>query len=257
MGFVGFDVQFVGSLKLLFRALHEQAPLDQAGCGEELVRLAGAGCGIRDVGGVSNDWKCQKVAGAEQKKCGTDHNSSLKGLAKMTNQVVSPEGVGYAGGEMRDGLRKFSILVGLVVWIGAAQKPPVLIRVHLQAPEGAKGQVSVPVTLFQPNESIAIQSIPEVTEKEIRRISTRQDGTVMINFDEFGQTKLEVGTSTGRGLIMVVIVNGRVVYAPRIDTVITRGVLLLPAGSVTPEEIAQVNEEIEQSRIEKLKELRR
>ncbi|NBS80241.1 hypothetical protein EBS57_10740 [bacterium] len=94
---------------------------------------------------------------------------------------------------MRDGLRKFSILVGLVVWIGAAQKPPVLIRVHLQAPEGAKGQVSVPVTLFQPNETIAIQNLPEVTEKEIRRISTRTDGTILVEFNDFGKTKLEGG----------------------------------------------------------------
>ena len=171
----------------------------------------------------------------------------------MTNQVVSPEGVGYAGGEMRDGLRKFSILVGLVVWVGAAQKPPVLIRVHLQAPEGAKGQVSVPVTLFQPNETIAIQNLPEVTEKEIRRISTRTDGTILVEFNDFGKTKLEVGTSTGRGLILVVLVNGRVVYAPRIDTVITNGAILLPPGSVTPEEIAQANGDISKAREQRLK----
>ncbi|NBT48462.1 MAG: hypothetical protein EBT07_11735 [Actinobacteria bacterium] len=162
----------------------------------------------------------------------------------MTNQVVSPEGVGYAGGEMRDGLRKFSILVGLVVWVGAAQKPPVLIRVHLQAPEGAKGQVSVPVTLFQPNETIAIQNLPEVTEKEIRRISTRTDGTILVEFNDFGKTKLEVGTSTGRGLILVV---------PRIDTVITNGAILLPPGSVTPEEIAQANGDISKAREQRLK----
>jgi hypothetical protein len=31
----------------------------------------------------------------------------------------------------------------------------------------------------------------------------------------------------------------------------------LPAGSVTPEEIAQVNQEIEQTRVQKLKELER
>jgi hypothetical protein len=158
---------------------------------------------------------------------------------------------------MNRGLRILPLVLGLGLWVGATQKPPVLIRLHLQAPEGAKGTVSVPVTLFQPNENIAIQSIPEVTEKEIRRISTRQDGTVLIDFNEFGQTKLEVGTSTGRGLILVTIVNGRVVYAPRIDTVITKGSILLPAGSVTPEEIAQVNQEIEQTRVQKLKELER
>jgi hypothetical protein len=75
-----------------------------------------------------------------------------------------------------------------------------------------------------------------------------------LEFDDFGKTKLEVATSTGRGLIMVVIVNGRVVYAPRIDTVLGNGCLLLPAGSVTPEEMIQANADVEKYRSQKLKE---
>ena len=158
---------------------------------------------------------------------------------------------------MRFGANILPFLVGLVVWMGAAEKPPFLLRVHLQAPEGAKGMVSVPVTLFQPNETIAIQSLPEVSEKEIRKISTRADGTVLVDFNDFGRTKLEVGTSTGRGFILVVLVNGRVVYAPRIDTVITNGSILLPPGSITPDEILQVNAEVEKSKEQKLKDVPR
>jgi hypothetical protein len=159
--------------------------------------------------------------------------------------------------DMRFGVNILPFLVGLVVWMGAAEKPPFLLRVHLQAPEGAKGMVSVPVTLFQPNETIAIQSLPEVSEKEIRKVSTRADGTVLVDFNDFGRTKLEVGTSTGRGFILVVLVNGRVVYAPRIDTVITNGSILLPPGSITPEEILQVNAEVEKSKEQKLKDVPR
>ena len=158
---------------------------------------------------------------------------------------------------MRFGVNILPFLVGLVVWMGAAEKPPFLLRVHLQAPEGAKGMVSVPVTLFQPNETIAIQSLPEVSEKEIRKVSTRADGTVLVDFNDFGRTKLEVGTSTGRGFILVVLVNGRVVYAPRIDTVITNGSILLPPDSITPDEILQVNAEVEKSKEQKLKDVPR
>ena len=158
---------------------------------------------------------------------------------------------------MRFGVNILPFLVGLVVWMGAAEKPPFLLRVHLQAPEGAKGMVSVPVTLFQPNETIAIQSLPEVSEKEIRKVSTRADGTVLVDFNDFGRTKLEVGTSTGRGFILVVLVNGRVVYAPRIDTVITNGSILLPPGSITPDEILQVNGEVEQLKEQRLKDVPR
>jgi len=148
----------------------------------------------------------------------------------------------------------FTVLVGMLLWMGAAEKPPVLIRVHLQAAEGARGEASVPVSLFNPPEKVAIQSLPELSEKDISKVSTRIDGTVLLEFDDFGKTKLEVATSTGRGLIMVVIVNGRVVYAPRIDTVLTNGSLLLPAGAVTPEEILQTNADVEKYRNQKLKE---
>jgi len=157
-------------------------------------------------------------------------------------------------------MRRFSlypILAGLLFWVGAAEKPPVLIRVHLQAAEGAKGDVSVPVSLFNPPEKVAIQSLPELSEKDIRKVSTRSDGTVLLEFDDFGKTKLEVATSTGRGLIMVVIVNGRVVYAPRIDTVLTKGCLLLPMGAVTPEEMLQANADVEKYRNQNLKEVNR
>jgi hypothetical protein len=136
-------------------------------------------------------------------------------------------------------LKIFPCLVGLMFWIAAAEKPPALLRVHLQAPEGAKGQVSIPVTLFDPAETIAIRSLPEVTEKDIRRVQTRLDGTSMVEFNDFGRTKLEVATSTSRGLILVVIVNSRVVYAPMIDMAISKGALILPAGAISgPEEVA-------------------
>jgi hypothetical protein len=53
----------------------------------------------------------------------------------------------------------------------------------------------------------------------------------------------------------VVIVNGRVVYAPRIDTVITKGCLLLPPGSITPEEVDQVNGEMRKDKEQRLKDI--
>ena len=146
-------------------------------------------------------------------------------------------------------------LVGLLFWIGAAEKPPVLLRVHLQAPEGAKGMVTVPVTLLNPPETIAIRSIPEVSEKDVKNVRSMADGTVVVEFDDFGKTKLEVATNTGRGLILVVIVNGRVVYAPTIDTNLTRGALALPAGAILPPEIEALNDARNKERAQKLKEM--
>jgi len=139
----------------------------------------------------------------------------------------------------------FPLILGFFVWVGAAEKPPALLRVHLQAPEGAKGQSSIPVTLFDPAETIAIRSIPEVTEKDIRKVQKRLDATSLVQFDEFGRTKLEVATSTSRGLILVVIVNSRVVYAPLIDSVISKGALILPAGAISDLEETTFNQQAE------------
>ena len=115
--------------------------------------------------------------------------------------------------------------------------------------------ITVPVTLLNPPETIAIRNIPELSEKEIRSVRTLVDGTVVVEFDDFGQTKLEVATNTGRGLILVVIVNGRVVYAPTIDTNLTRGGLALPPGSILPEEIQALNDARNKERAQKLKDL--
>jgi len=79
----------------------------------------------------------------------------------------------------------------------------------------------------------------------------------VVNFDDFGKTKLEVATNTGRGLILVVIVNGRVVYAPTIDTTLTQGTLALPVGSILPDEIQALNDARNRDRAQKLGELSR
>lgn len=154
-------------------------------------------------------------------------------------------------------IRIFPWLLGAWLWLGAAEKPPVLFRVHLQAPEGARGQATVPLTLFNPPDTIAIHNIPELSEKEIEKISIRPDGTVMVEFDDFGRTKLDVATSTSRGLIFVVIVNGRVVYAPLVDTVLNRGILLLPPGAISVEEMEALNDQRNKERAQKLKDLPR
>lgn len=140
-------------------------------------------------------------------------------------------------------LRILLPLVGWILWVGAAEKPPLLFRIHLQAPEGVKGMVTVPVNLFNPPETIAIRNIPEVSERDLLGAKLLADGTILIQLSDFGKTKLEVATSSGRGLILVVIVNGRVVYAPLIDVPLTQGKIALPSGSLLPQEIESMNEQ--------------
>jgi hypothetical protein len=48
-------------------------------------------------------------------------------------------------------------------------------------------------------------------------------------------------TIQDEGRIMVVILNGRIIYAPIIDTVLGNGILTIPRG-VLPAEIPELNE---------------
>jgi len=153
------------------------------------------------------------------------------------------------------GVRSATWLAAAALWCGMADRPPTMMRVHLQAQEGAQGQTSLPVQLFQPQETVSIRAIPALSEKDVRQVTVRSDASVLVEFDAFGQAKLEAATSTGRGLILVVIVNTRVVYAPVIDTVLTQGTLLLPAGAMTQAEIDQINNEVLKTNRGKLKDI--
>lgn len=153
------------------------------------------------------------------------------------------------------GIRFAAWLLAVLFLCGMADRPPTMIRVHLQAQEGNQGQTSLPVQLFQPQETVSIRAIPELSEKDVRQVTVRSDGSVLVDFDAFGQAKLEAATSTGRGLILVVIVNTRVVYAPMIDTVLTQGLLLLPAGAMTQAEVEQINGEVLKTNRGKLKDI--
>jgi len=70
--------------------------------------------------------------------------------------------------------------------------------------------------------------LPEVTEQNLVAIEQLPSGVVRMQFNHVGQVNLGAVTAQNQGRILVVIVDGYVVYAPIIDQQITNGELDLP-----------------------------
>jgi len=77
-------------------------------------------------------------------------------------------------------------------------------------------------------ERIQVRTLPEVSENDL--IDAQQDasGVVHLQFNHVGQVNLNAVTAQNQGRILVVLINGVVVYAPVIDEQITNGELDLP-----------------------------
>jgi len=87
------------------------------------------------------------------------------------------------------------------------------------------------VTTIQlpPNgEQILIRALPEATEKELVAVQQDAAGTVHLQFNHDGQVALSAVTAENQGRILVVTLNGYIIYAPVIDEQITNGELDLP-----------------------------
>jgi len=112
----------------------------------------------------------------------------------------------------------------------AGHSPPkVILRVHVQTPGEGQSPLEVTTLSLPPNgERIQVRTLPEVTEHDL--VDVRQDasGVVHLLFNHVGQVNLSAVTAQNQGRILVVLIDGQIVYAPIIDEQITNGELDLP-----------------------------
>ena len=143
---------------------------------------------------------------------------------------------------MRPLLLLLGLLFALFLPARAGHAPPkVLMRVFLQTNEGMPETEARPVQIPPDNEVIQVRVLPEVTEQELTSVLTDPSGVVHLYFDHIGQVDLDAATAQNQGRIMVVMVDGIIVYAPVIDTQITNGELILP-HPLSPDIIQQLQE---------------
>ena len=132
---------------------------------------------------------------------------------------------------MRSLCLPFCLLLLLLVQAqaGSTPKTQIFLRVHVQtSAQGLPTTQVVTVSLPPDNDQIQIRSIPEVSEQNLIDVQSTANGTVRLQFDHTGQINLDAVTAQNDGRILVVMIDGYVVYAPVIDQHITSGELDIP-----------------------------
>ena len=96
----------------------------------------------------------------------------------------------------------------------------------------------IPIQLTQPDEQIFVSSIPEATEKDLLGIvpAPGAAGGAILHFSDHAGMNLDAATSQGDGKVLVVVLDGRVIYSPMIDTTIKTDILI-PRG-IMPQEFS-------------------
>jgi preprotein translocase subunit SecD len=154
---------------------------------------------------------------------------------------LAPEVVEH-GMKLRCGFVCWAVLLALCTLAGAP-KPTVAWRVHLQvAGEGMPRSQAFPLVLAKPAEQIYIKAFPELSERDIfdvRAFPAEGSLGMVVKLTPHGAHVLSSVTLQNNGQILVVFLNGRVIYSPVIDRQITSGELVIPRG-VQMKEIEQI-----------------
>jgi hypothetical protein len=116
----------------------------------------------------------------------------------------------------------------LPAWAGHSA-PKVMLRINVQTTgEGLSAMQAIPIRIPPTGETIQIHTLPEVTERDLIDAQPNGSGGIRLFFNHDGQASLSAATAQNQGRILVVLINGVVVYAPMIDQQITTGQLDLP-----------------------------
>ncbi|MEI6493849.1 MAG: hypothetical protein WCO94_14975 [Verrucomicrobiota bacterium] len=133
------------------------------------------------------------------------------------------------------------VLLPLTVHAGAKKPSPVSIRVFCEGNEKEGESFVTPVELTTPQKRVFLRKVPIVTEKDFTAFYPfpGRDGVAGAYFrlDAHGSDKLDQFTTEDRGKLAVIMVNGRIAAALRVEERVKDGILFVPGG-ILPNEVA-------------------
>jgi hypothetical protein len=154
---------------------------------------------------------------------------------------------------MRPLPRPALLLLCLAAWLvgfDGSKPPQVYFRIYTQTDDQGNTNRTMSVHVINPEQQIFVSTIPEATEKDIFGIEpfAADGGTMGAVFHLNAHAALNVDAATTQydGKILVFALNGRVLYNPIIDSIVSDGILRVPRG-ITPQEIALLQAVVKQN----------
>ncbi|GEM_PF-785805 len=121
------------------------------------------------------------------------------------------------------------VVLGSTAWAGGS-KPGFTLRIYMQASSGGSLSQSISMALSNPDQIIKVNKYAVLTEKNVESLMKLPDGGTLVTLTDTGMKIMDAETSNNLGSVMVVLCNGRLIYAPEIDAPLKSGKILLPAG---------------------------
>lgn len=173
----------------------------------------------------------------------TDYGNKAAGVFKpFASGVALNVNAGHA--DFSDSLLRFALypglmrllylLIGLSVFLfvpaHAGHSPPkIILQIFVQTTgEGMSSTQATTISVPPNGEAIQIRALPEITDHELIDVRADASGAVHLRFNHEGQVVLSAFTAQNQNRLMVVMLNGYVIYAPVIDEQITTGELIVP-----------------------------
>lgn len=146
------------------------------------------------------------------------------------------------------GMRPFLCLLSALILMpipavlaGGKKSAPVSIRLFSEGNEKEGESFVTPIELTNPPKKVFMRKVPIVTERDITSFYPfpGNDGMIGAYFrlDAHGADKVDQFSTEDRGKLAVVVVNGRVVSALRVEQRVRDGILYVPGG-ILPNEVA-------------------
>jgi hypothetical protein len=132
------------------------------------------------------------------------------------------------------------VFIPLLAHAGSKKPAPVSIRLFCEGNEKEGESFVTPVELTNPAKKVFLSKVPVVTERDFTAFFPfpGRDGMIGAYFrlDPHGADKMEEFTTEDRGKLAVIMVNGRVAAALKVDHRVTDGILFVPGG-ILPNEV--------------------
>jgi len=131
-------------------------------------------------------------------------------------------------------MRCFCLLIGLLVLTfmparAGHSAPKIVFRIHVQTTgEGLSAQQATVIRIPPNGDPVQVRTLPEITEQEIVDVQPNAAGGIHVTFNHVGTVALNAVTAQNQGRLLVVLIDGFVIYAPIIDEQIENGQLDIP-----------------------------